>query len=98
MDGLTYWLMAAGIILFILDFIMIQMFCSISFTFLDMLSPGGCNRKTRKVVTKIIYFCFLLRAFSANLMNTGPSILDLFLFNRTNCEYYHVYCYIDQYE
>ena len=45
MDGLTYWLMAAGIILFILDFIMIQMFCSISFTFLDMLSPGGKLKK-----------------------------------------------------
>ena len=96
-DNLKYPLMVAGVILFLLDALMIQVFCAITFTFLNMLSPGGCNRKTNKILTKLIYLCFVLRAFSANLMSLGPSVLDLIIYDRSDCPHYHVYCYIDTY-
>ena len=76
---------------------MITLFCRVTFKFLVILEPVGFNRTARIAVVKLISISFILRAISADLMNQGPSLLYLWLFQGKEC-HYQVYCFRDEFQ
>ena len=90
--GLSWPLMIEGLFLFMLDTFMVIYFHKVTFWFLNLLSKSSFNRRTRKAAVYFISLLALARAFYGDLLQSGPSILNIFLKEGKRCDGYNVYC------
>lgn len=71
------------------------LFFSITFKYVNVLPRGQFTKTFDKYTIRYVSFAFAVRALTADLLNSGPSVL--YMWGYRCIEDYHVYCYMDEY-